>query len=261
MTKPQLEDGYTRIANELFEAILGYGFSQQEMAVVFAILRKTYGYGKKEDDMSASQIGEMIGKHRNHVTATIGKLAAIGVITKRHGNYGLILGVNKEYKNWGEKKAATSTDSVQGCTDSVLAEVVPILLRTSTDSVQVDSTDSVHTKENLSKETNKRKARGVEIKFMDWIESTKAENKKPIPEDHAVFSYADKVGLPIEYIRLCWLEFKTRFTDDAKTKKIDWAAHFHTYVRKNYFRLWFEKDGGWQLTTTGIQLQKEMRAA
>lgn len=268
MTKPQLEDGYTRIANELFEAILGYGFSQQEMAVVFAILRKTYGYGKKEDDMSASQIGEMIGKHRNHVTATIGKLAAIGVITKRQGSYGLILGVNKDYKNWGEKKALASTDSVlvdstdsvQGCTDSVLGKVVPILLRTSTDSVQVDSTDSVHTKENLSKETNKRKKVACqELCFADWIEQLKVTGEKAIPEDHEIFSYAKKIRLPIDYVRLCWLEFRRDHLTKPKKKQASWPQTFSNYVRKGYYRLWFEKDGEWLLTTAGIQLQKEMR--
>ncbi|WP_374993057.1 replication protein, partial [Burkholderia multivorans] len=49
---PQIEDGYTRIANELYEAILGFGFTQRQLLVLLTVLRKTYGYGKKEDDMS-----------------------------------------------------------------------------------------------------------------------------------------------------------------------------------------------------------------
>lgn len=244
---PQLEDGYTRIANELFEAILRHGFSQREVLVIFAILRKTYGYGKKEDDMSASQIGAMINKHRNHVTVTINELVKMNVITKKLGNYGMILGLNKSYESWN-----------QASTDSVLGKVVPIRLRASTDSVQVASTDSVHTKENLSKEIQKKASRS-EICFDEWIEKTKSEGLKPIPEDHAVFKYADKVGLHIDFIRLCWLEFKTTFAGNRKKRYADWAQAFSNYVRKNYFRLWFEKDGEFQLTTAGIQLKKEMR--
>jgi len=55
------------------------------------------------------------------------------------------------------------------------------------------------------------------------------------------------------------LEFKTTFSGNSKKKYADWALAFSNYVRKNYFRLWFEKDGAWQLTTAGIQLQKEMK--
>ena len=158
---PQLEDGYTRIANELFEAILSFGFSGTEYAVVFAIIRKTYGYNKKEDDMSASQIGEMIGKHRNHVTVAINELVSKRVLSKRQGSYGMILGLNKDYQNWGVKEATNSTETVldkdTASTKSVPLQLVRNPLQGSTESVQVGSTKSVHTKENLSKETNKRK--------------------------------------------------------------------------------------------------------
>lgn len=262
---PQLEDGYTRIANELFEAILGYGFSEREYGVVFSILRKTYGYGKKEDDMSASQIGEMIGKHRNHVTVAINGLVEKNVLTKRQGSYGMILGINKNYQDWG-KKATDSTESVldkhTASTKSVLLKLVPNQYSSSTESVHVASTESVHTKENLSKETNKRKRASLgKLCFADWMAKVKAEGKKPIPEDHAVFAYADKIKLSHDYLRLCWLEFRREHVDRTDKQQKDWPATFAVYVRKNYYRLWFKKDNQWQLTTAGIQLQDEMREA
>lgn len=259
---PQLEDGFTRIANELFEAVLEFGFSQRQLVVLLAIIRKTYGYGKKEDDMSASQIGELCRVSRNHVTETIGQLVKLNVLTKRAGKYGLILGVNKSYQQWGVESCVDSPDSGlvpdQDSPNSGLAKVVPIRDATSPNSGQVGSPNSGHTKENLSKETKQKKVSRPEILFDQWVESTKASGQKPIPEDHAVFKYADKVELPVDFIRLCWLEFKRTFTDNKKKKYADWAATFSNYVRKNYFRLWFEKDGAWHLTTAGIQLQKEM---
>jgi phage replication O-like protein O len=266
MTKPQLEDGFTRIANELFEAILGFGLSGTEYAVVFAIIRKTYGYGKKEDDMSASQIGEMIGKHRNHVTVAINELVSKSVLNKRQGSYGMILGINKDYQNWGNKVVVDSTETVldknTDSTKSVPLQLVRNPLRTSTESVQVDSTKSVHTKENLSKETTKRKRTSLgRILFADWIEKVKAEGVKPIPEDHAVFTYAQSIKLPDEFLRLCWIEFRNEHMPRTDKTQKDWPATFHVYVRKNYYRLWFKKDGHWQLTTAGIQLQDEMRGS
>lgn len=265
MQKPQLEDGFTRIANELFEAVLVYGFTQRQLVVWLAILRKTYGYGKKEDDMSASQIGLLCNIKRNHVTETIGQLAKMGAITKRQGVYGLILGVNKDYKKWSKTEPVGSPDlglvPNQDSPNSGLAKVVPIRDATSPNSGQVDSPKSGHTKENLSKETKQKKSPAREILFDEWLDQCKSDGVKPIPEDHAVFAYAEKIDLPIDFVRLCWLEFKSRFSGESKKKYTDWGAAFGNYVRKNYFRLWFEKEDSWHLTTAGIQLQKEMRGA
>lgn len=258
MTKPQLEDGFTRIANELFEAILKFGFSEREMSVVFAIVRKTYGYGKKEDDMSASQIGDMIGKHRNHVTVAINKLVSMNVLNKRQGFHGMILGVNKEYRKWDKSLGLASTESVQGCTESVLPKLVPNRLRTSTESVQVDSTESVHTKENLSKETIKRKEPREEITFNEWMEQCKQNNVLPIPLKDPVFDYAVEVELDVEYVRFAWVEFKRKYAATKKKYK-NWNQHFQNAVRENWYGVWFDKDGAWQLTTRGKQIQKEIK--
>jgi phage replication O-like protein O len=82
---PQLEDGHIRVANDLYDRILGFGLSGQELKVVLAIIRKTYGYSKKVDDIAASQISEMCGVSRQHVTTTLNALAFRNVITKRPG--------------------------------------------------------------------------------------------------------------------------------------------------------------------------------
>jgi phage replication O-like protein O len=259
MTSPQLEEGFTRIANELFEAILHYKFSQRQLLVLLTILRKTYGYAKKEDDMSASQIGELCNISRNHVTETIGQLVNLNVITKRAGKYGLILGVNKSHATWVEQaKAVPSPDLGLPVPPLVL---VPNQDITSPKSGQVDSPKSGHTKENLSKETKQKKAARPDVLFDAWLAETKAAGQKPIPEDHSVFNYAEKVGLPLDFIRLCWLEFKATFTGNTKKKYADWPAAFSNYVRKNYFKLWYPKGDEWLLTTAGVQLQKEMKAA
>ena len=97
---PSLEDGYLRIANELFDAILRFGFTHRQQSVLLAIIRKTYGYGKKRDDMSAAQIGELCGIARNHVTEALKDLEAMRVIEKWDGQYGCVIGINKRHKEW-----------------------------------------------------------------------------------------------------------------------------------------------------------------
>lgn len=97
---PQLEDGYIRIANELFDAILRFRFTLRQQKVLLGILRKTYGYGKKSDDMSASQIGAIVCMPRPHVAATLIELEKLRVITRTQGQYGMVTAINKRYREW-----------------------------------------------------------------------------------------------------------------------------------------------------------------
>ena len=105
---PHLEDGYIRIANELFDAVLKKLTSYRHIKVVLAILRKTYGYQKKEDDITISQLAELTGIHRNNVGAAIKELEQMRVINPvRAGSHGLMIGVNKRHAEWvGEEAKA-----------------------------------------------------------------------------------------------------------------------------------------------------------
>lgn len=126
---PQLEDGHIRIANELFDAILKFPFTLKQQSVVLAVLRKTYGFSKKVDDVSAAQLGALCGMARNHVTETLNQLCRMGVISKRCGEYGSVVGINKRYSEWApaERPASPSVHKVVPDRDSPKSglEVVP----------------------------------------------------------------------------------------------------------------------------------------
>lgn len=115
--RPNVEDGFTRLANELFDAILAFPFSQRQLKIVFAIARKTYGYGKKEDDMSLSQIGEMVQMDTANVSRAIGELVKMGVLSKRQGQYGHVLGLQKDYSKWQglSNRQGVVNSTVKGC--------------------------------------------------------------------------------------------------------------------------------------------------
>ena len=97
---PQLENGYLRIANELYEAILKFQFSKRELLVVLSIIRKTYGYGKKKDDISLSQITNMTNIRPEHVSRTVNHLSVIKVLLKQQGKYSQNIELNKKYGEW-----------------------------------------------------------------------------------------------------------------------------------------------------------------
>jgi hypothetical protein len=101
----------------------------------------------------------------------------------------------------------------------------------------------------------KRKAA---VSLQTYLDDCRKAGIKAIPEGHAVFAYATKVGIPDEFLRLHWFEFKDRYTmPDAKRYK-SWVTVFHKSVKGNWFRLWYAaNDGAYALTTTGQQAQRD----
>ena len=95
------------------------------------------------------------------------------------------------------------------------------------------------------------------ISLTTYLALCKAEGKKPIAEDDPVFAYASKAGIPQEFLRLHWLEFKDRYSLPDAKRYTAWATVFRKSVRGNWFRLWFiAPDGHCELTTTGLQAQR-----
>jgi phage replication O-like protein O len=102
VASPQLEDGYTRIANELLEAIIIFPFSKREYKVVLSITRLTYGFNKKSAVISNWHLAKMAGIRRDHISGVIKSLAEAGVITVpktgtvKHGQVVFNIAINKD---------------------------------------------------------------------------------------------------------------------------------------------------------------------
>ena len=92
------------------------------------------------------------------------------------------------------------------------------------------------------------------IALQTYLDECKKSGKRSIDEKHPVFDYATKTGIPQEFLRIQWLEFKYRYTlPDAKRYKA-WQTVFDKSVRGNWFKLWYVTTGGeYALTTTGQQ--------
>lgn len=93
-----------------------------------------------------------------------------------------------------------------------------------------------------------------------YLDRCKSFGDKAIPENHRVFTYADQVGIPNDYLWLCWKMFVNYYLEGTgKNKKyIDWPATFCNYVKNNYAKIWWiNEQGYYQLTTAGKQAQKE----
>ena len=107
MANPQIENGFTRIANEIMDALSRIRISGEAVQVLFLILRKTYGFQKKTDLISLSQFCQGTGLPKVAVCKALTKLRSMEVITKK-GNAITQLGngwcseygLNKDCEEW-----------------------------------------------------------------------------------------------------------------------------------------------------------------
>lgn len=91
-----------------------------------------------------------------------------------------------------------------------------------------------------------------------WTEAIKAKGEKPIPPDDPVLVYAEKVGIPRDFLVLAWQQFLHTYTTARAGKRYrDWRQVFRNAVEANWLKLWFlAPDGTYSLTTVGHQAQR-----
>lgn len=149
MANPQKENGYTAIANEIIEKIISSNLNGTEVAVLLYILRKTYGFNKKEDEISLSQFLNVIPTSKRMLCYALNNLQLVKIITLvkkgNSKNSSNLYTFNKNYDEWELVKKTTP----------VKKELVKIIAPTS----EVLCTQLVkktsHTKEILQKQYTK----------------------------------------------------------------------------------------------------------
>jgi phage replication O-like protein O len=98
MARPQLEDGYTAIANEILEHLYKRHLSPNQWQVTLCVIRKTYGYHKKVDYIANCQIVVEVGLCKSVVSRALKGLIAMNIIT-RNGRH---IGLQKDWEQWKE---------------------------------------------------------------------------------------------------------------------------------------------------------------
>lgn len=91
-----LDDGYTRIANELLEAVMLAGLTQHQLLVFLAVMRKTYGFNKKLDWVSKEQLSELTGILPHKCSAAKSVLVKRGIFIQSGRN----TGINNVVSEW-----------------------------------------------------------------------------------------------------------------------------------------------------------------
>lgn len=109
MSSPQVKDGYTRIANELMDALCLVRIPGQARQVLDFILRKTYGYNKASDCIANSQFVAGTGLKKDKVCHMLDLLAGMNliIVAEKGNNPAKSYAINKDYASWQQlpKKA------------------------------------------------------------------------------------------------------------------------------------------------------------
>lgn len=96
MGGPQLENGYLKIANEIFDHFAHFRIPGEVRLVVDAVIRKTYGYQKKVDRISNSQLIEMTGLDKGNLSRSLSSAIEHKIVVRDGGQ----LSFNKNINEW-----------------------------------------------------------------------------------------------------------------------------------------------------------------
>lgn len=155
--------------------------TKRELLIIFAIIRKTYGYSKKIDRISCSQLAEITGIQRQHINMSVNRLIAANVIYSEGKMSARKIGLNKIYTEW--KLDNTVPKTVTECTQNSDKEIRNTVPKTGTPmypkqahQCTQNSDKSVpnlgHTKEkrNFKENIKERDAYPNELNFDAWNE-------------------------------------------------------------------------------------------
>ena len=108
MANPQLTNGYIKIANDLWDALIAIRIPGEARQVFDLILRKTYGFNKTEDFIPLSQFVDSTNIKKANIIRALKKLSDMNLIViqkdnsiiQKDNNPYIRYRVVKDYERW-----------------------------------------------------------------------------------------------------------------------------------------------------------------
>jgi len=224
---PQTQNGYVKIANELFEAIIErmpFRVSAP-VKIFYAVMRQTYGYNRKTARITTDKFRKLTGIndrrliHRAKKQAIDGNM--INVITNDDG-ISPSYSINKNYLDW--ENVITTDDSKKRHHYRRRASSLQM--------TPVITTDDGHVyKDNIK---DNIKTREGPRSFPDKKKKTK-KTKKRIPNDFDLtekrIQFAEEKGINGNRVRNVFDHFRDHHKAKGSTFA-DWDAAWRNWVRK-----------------------------
>jgi phage replication O-like protein O len=129
--------GYTRIHNGILEQLAYHDFTSREYACIIYLLRMTYGFSRKECQLSNNDFAKATNLERTAIIKTLRGLVERNVFAKDEGDpyHAATWSFNKYFEQWDAQTSVKTTTSDETTTSQF----------DTTSSVQIDTTSSVKT--------------------------------------------------------------------------------------------------------------------
>lgn len=106
MNNPQVEDGFVRICTEIVEAFAKSRFTPAESRILWAVLRFTYGWNRKKDQITISKFCVTTGLSKRDVCRATKSLVDRNILLRTLEGRGLhtksTYWINKDASKWQE---------------------------------------------------------------------------------------------------------------------------------------------------------------
>ena len=160
------DDGYTRFANELLEAIASADLTARQLKVMLAYVRKTYGFNKKTDRIADEQIAQLTGLSRQNVNKAKKELISMNCLFM-DGNQ---IGVNREVSAWQFSKCLQVSNFVSKLETKNVSKLETL----NVSKLETHKRHTLKTKENINKppispKKVSQKFDPLETELPDWL--------------------------------------------------------------------------------------------
>ncbi|HCO8885540.1 TPA: replication protein [Escherichia coli] len=161
-----IDDGYTRFANELLEAIASADLTARQLKVMLAYVRKTYGFNKKTDRIADEQIAQLTGLSRQNVNKAKKELISMNCLFM-DGNQ---IGVNREVSAWQFSKCLQVSNFVSKLETKNVSKLETL----NVSKLETHKRHTLKTKENINKppispKKVSQKFDPLETELPDWL--------------------------------------------------------------------------------------------
>ncbi len=119
-----LDNGYTRIANELLDAIMLAGLTKHQLLMVMAVWRKTYGFNKKMDWVGNEQLESMTKIDSTKCSTAKNQLVRMKIFIQE----GRKIGMNKNISEWEtdiDRNSKSFTETVKNSFTETVKTTLP----------------------------------------------------------------------------------------------------------------------------------------
>jgi phage replication O-like protein O len=208
----QLENGYTRIANEILDVLAKTSLNGTQRRVLDVVFRQTYGYHRKEHNLSLTFIAKATGIHKKQIQRELSALIERNIIiVDREATFSnsRVLRFNKNYTEWLDSIQVTNslppneidTETGNKLVTSTGSEIVTQKKKDDKENIKENIYSSVIDYLNFKCNTNYRATTGktrslikarvnegfvledfkkvIDIKYVEWFKTDMAKYLRP----------------------------------------------------------------------------------